>query len=158
MSFLHPWAFLGLLSLPAIIALHWHFERQRRVIVSSMFLWRFLDEKFQGRKISFLHISWLLLLDLLIALLLTLALTRPVVKLPALGTGEHSRSSCWMILAVCWPWMAARPALQCQTDRCRSGQRGRPQNPESVVITFGGEVEIVGASTGEEGDGLARSG
>ena len=144
MSFLHPWAFLGLLSLPAIIALHWHFERQQRVIVSSIFLWRFLDEKFQGRKISFLHISWLLLLDLLIALLLTLALSRPVVKLPALGTGEHQQI---ILLDDSGSMLAVDgSSTRFETARQIAANLVNAAGPKTqiVVITFGGEVEVVG--------------
>ncbi|MFN2145271.1 MAG: vWA domain-containing protein [Anaerolineales bacterium] len=155
MSFLHPWAFLGLLSLPAIIALHWHFERQQRVIVSSIFLWAFLDEKFQGRKISFLHISWLLFLDLLIALLLTLALSRPIVKLPALKTSEHQQ----IILLDDSGSMLALDGASTRFETARQIAAGlvNAAGPKTdlALITFGGEVELVGISGGDEGDNLA---
>jgi hypothetical protein len=156
MSFLNPWAFLGLLSLPAIIALHWHFERQRRVIVSSMFLWRFLDEKFQGRKMSFLHITWLLILDLLIALLLTLALTRPVLALPVLGSSEHQ-------LTILLDDSASMLALDGASDRFTNAKQlaasliedSGPKD-QIALITFGGTSELVGISTGKEAESLAN--
>ncbi|MBN2045160.1 MAG: BatA and WFA domain-containing protein [Anaerolineales bacterium] len=150
MNFLNPWAFLGLLSLPAIIALHWHFQRNSRVVVSSMFLWRFLDEKFQGNKMNFLHISWLLILDLLVALVLTLALTRPVLELPSFGAGIRQQ-------VILLDDSASMLALEGSSNRFAeaievaagiiedSGDKG-----EVVLITFGGKAELVAQGVDED--------
>jgi Ca-activated chloride channel family protein len=81
MSLLNPLGILGLLSLPVIVGLHLRMERNRRALVSSMHLWSFLDEKFQGSKPRFLELSWLLVLDLLIASTLSLALAQPQIEL-----------------------------------------------------------------------------
>ena len=146
MSFLNPWAFLGLLTLPAIVAMHLHLERNRRVIVSSMFLWAFLDEKFQGKTPKFIRISWLLLLDLGIAALLTLALARPVLQFPSLGGGPVQQ-------IILLDDSASMLALDGDPDRFSLAQdlvislievAGRES--QSVVFTIGGDVEMVGAT------------
>ncbi|MEJ2759605.1 MAG: BatA domain-containing protein, partial [Anaerolineales bacterium] len=67
MRFLYPFGLLGLITIPVIIGLHLHLERNRRVLVSSMFLWQFLDAKFQGQKPRFVRFTWLLLLDVSLA-------------------------------------------------------------------------------------------
>ena len=155
MSFLNPWAFLGLLSLPAIIALHWHFQRNSRVVVSSMFLWRFLDEKFQGNKMNFLHISWLLILDLLIALLLTLALTRPVLELPAFGNRAHQQ-------VILLDDSTSMLALEGDSDRISAARElaagiieNSGPNDEFVLITFGGKADLAVHTADASASGLA---
>ena len=73
MTFLNPLGLFGLLSVPVIVGLHLHLERNRRVIVSSMFLWSFLEAKFEGQKPKYIQLSWLLVLDIMVAVFLSLA-------------------------------------------------------------------------------------
>ena len=83
MNLANPLGLLGLLSLPVIIGLHLHLERNRRAVVSSLFLWAFLDAKLQGQRPRQLRLTWLLLLDLLIAAVLSLALAQPQIEIPS---------------------------------------------------------------------------
>ncbi|MGH2538713.1 MAG: VWA domain-containing protein [Candidatus Promineifilaceae bacterium] len=76
-----PLGFLALLGLPAVLAIHLFRERQRRTVVSSLSLWSFLELEVRGPKVRRIPLTWLLILDLLVALLLALALARPQVKL-----------------------------------------------------------------------------
>jgi hypothetical protein len=50
-------------------------------VVSSLFLWAFLDAKLQGQRPRQLRLTWLLFLDLLIAALLSLALAQPQIEM-----------------------------------------------------------------------------
>ena len=50
MSISNPLGLLGLITIPIIIGLHLLLERKKRVVVSSMFLWGFLEDKFEGEK------------------------------------------------------------------------------------------------------------
>lgn len=81
MSFANPLGLLGLLSLPVIIALHLLRERQTRYVVSSLSLWSFLEPEVRGSRFRKVSISLLLILDLLAAVLLSLALARPQLNL-----------------------------------------------------------------------------
>lgn len=78
MSFMLTWAFWGLLSVPAILALYLFKRRHRDLRVSALFLWR--DPAAQsggGRKLSKIENSLLMLLELLIAALLVCAAAGP---------------------------------------------------------------------------------
>ena len=81
MSFLNPVGLLGLLSLPVILILHLLRRRQRRYVVSHLGLWSFLDNEARGPRRRKLPITPILLLDLLIAALLSLAWSQPHVAL-----------------------------------------------------------------------------
>ncbi|MEM7582312.1 MAG: BatA domain-containing protein [Acidobacteriota bacterium] len=51
MSFAWPWAFVGLLALPALVAIYWLRQRSRRLVVSSLMLWRDqLPSRASGRR------------------------------------------------------------------------------------------------------------
>lgn len=90
MSFLNPLGLLGMISLPLIIGLHLFFERKQHFDVSSLVLWSFLDKKSHGSKPRRIKLSWLLLLDLLVAAAISLAFAQPQIKLPALfGQGRQ---------------------------------------------------------------------
>ncbi len=82
MTLTTPLALLGLLTLPLIAALHILRARSDRRVVSSLSLWRFLDPQVRGAKARRIPLTWLLLADLLIAALLTLALAGPQLDLP----------------------------------------------------------------------------
>lgn len=81
MSFANLFGLLGLLSLPVIVGLHLLRERQRRVVVSHLGLWAFLEREVQGPRALRIPLTWLLLLDLGIAALLSLAWAQPRLAL-----------------------------------------------------------------------------
>ncbi|GAB4581303.1 MAG: hypothetical protein Fur0022_40500 [Anaerolineales bacterium] len=81
MTFTSPLALLGLLTLPIIVALHALRARSQRQVVSSLSLWNFLDAQISGARARRIPFTWLLLVDLLIAALLTLALAQPELAL-----------------------------------------------------------------------------
>jgi Ca-activated chloride channel family protein len=78
-TFLPPTALLGLLALPVILLLHLLRSRRPERDFSSLVLWRGLERKRRGRLPRRLPLSFLLLLQLLVALGLTAALARPVL-------------------------------------------------------------------------------
>lgn len=88
MSFVNPLGLLGLTSLPVIVGLHIHLERNRRAVVSSLFLWAFLDAKLEGQRPRQIKLNWLLVLDLLVAAVLTLALAQPQIEIKSAFTQD----------------------------------------------------------------------
>jgi Ca-activated chloride channel homolog len=83
MTILQPLALLGLLTLPLIVLLHLLRERSKRAVVPSLELWRWLEKEVRGPRFRRIPLTWILLLQLLAALLLTAALLQP--ELPGLG-------------------------------------------------------------------------
>ncbi len=78
MSLAAPLALLGLLALPVIIAFYMLRLRRRDVPVGSTFLWQqLLHDTEANAPWQRLRFSWLLLIQLLLALLLVLAAVRP---------------------------------------------------------------------------------
>ena len=78
MTFAWPWAFLGLLSIPALAVIYWLRMRARRQPVSSLLLWREeVESRSGGRRFERFEASRLFLLELLILLLLVLAAAGP---------------------------------------------------------------------------------
>lgn len=85
-----PLALLGLLSLPVIAALHMLRSRIKVIPVSSLTLWNFLNPQLSGSAARRLPLTWLLLVDLLIAALLSLALAGPKLTLTrSIREGRH---------------------------------------------------------------------
>ncbi len=77
-TFLNPWGFLALVSLPVILAIHFFRHRYQKSPVSALFLWkRITREPSTGRRLERPPISSSLLLELLAALLLSFLLARP---------------------------------------------------------------------------------
>jgi hypothetical protein len=75
-----PLALIGLLSLPLIVAFYMLRLRRRDVPVGSVFLWQQLVRDVEANAPwQRLRFSWLLLLQLLIALLVVLAAARPFI-------------------------------------------------------------------------------
>ncbi len=79
LTFLFPLGLVGLVSVPLVIALHLLRERQRNYVVSSLWLWKFLKPQIHGARYSRLPITWLLILDVLIAASLSAALASPQI-------------------------------------------------------------------------------
>ena len=88
MSFANPLGLLGLLSLPVIVGIHLYHLRYKPLVVAGMHLWGAeVEVRAAGRRRDRLPITATLLLELLAALLLSLALARP--SFGAIGTAEH---------------------------------------------------------------------
>lgn len=89
MAFLTPLALLaGLLSIP-IILMYMLRLRRREIVVSSNMLWRqLLQDREANTPWQRLRRNLLLLLQLLILALLTLALARPYINVPAVSAGR----------------------------------------------------------------------
>lgn len=81
MTLLEPRALWLLLSLPLIILLHLIHRRKQQQVVSALFLWR--EAKVLAQKRRRIAPSWLLLLQLLFAALVSLALARPQLSTAA---------------------------------------------------------------------------
>lgn len=78
MFFANPWGLLGLLSLPAILAIHLYHRRFPPMLVGGLHLWGAESEvRAAGRRRDRLPITLTLLLELLAALLLTLLWSQP---------------------------------------------------------------------------------
>ncbi|MGE3806606.1 MAG: BatA and WFA domain-containing protein [Gemmataceae bacterium] len=76
--FVQPLAFLGLLSIPALVGIYWLRHRYRRHVVSSLMLW--LDQqtlRSGGARLDRLQTPLLFFLELAALALLTLAATAP---------------------------------------------------------------------------------
>lgn len=84
MTFFNPLGVIGFISLPVILALHLLREPTRKLVVSHLRLWTFLDHEAKGPRVRNLPVTRILLIDLWIAVLLTLAWIQPVwsVRLP----------------------------------------------------------------------------
>lgn len=78
MSFLTPLALSFLITLPLVALMH--LLRERRVVtrISSLILWQWAEKEVHGPRLKTIKFSFLLFLHLLIAVLLSLALARPV--------------------------------------------------------------------------------
>ena len=82
MTFAWPWAFFGLLALPALAAIYWLRQRARRRPVSSLLLWRDAPvARASGRRFERFEGGRTFLLELLVLALLVLAAAGP--RLPA---------------------------------------------------------------------------
>ena len=77
MTWLAPLGLLGLLSLPVIVLLHVLHARNRRAVVPTLALWRWLEREVRGPRMRLPPLSAVLLLQLSAAALLSLALARP---------------------------------------------------------------------------------
>ena len=88
MYFANPWGLLGLLALPAILAIHFFHRRYPPLVIAGAHLWG-IDTEVQtiGRRWDRLPLSATLLFELLAALLLTMLLSQP--RLGVLGTATH---------------------------------------------------------------------
>lgn len=80
MTLLAPLALLGLLTVPIILVLHLLRNRRQQLYISSLHLWRNLDQKVHGSLPRFIPISLMLILQLCVAGGLTLALARPALS------------------------------------------------------------------------------
>lgn len=78
LSFLTPWAFLGLIGIPLLIGIYWLRTRSRPVVISSLLLWQNPTEvKTGGLRFEALRTPLLFFLELLAILFLVLAAANP---------------------------------------------------------------------------------
>lgn len=144
MSLANPIGLLGLLTLPVIVGLHLFLERNHRAVVSSLFLWAFLDPKLQGVRPRQIRLTWLLILDLLIATFLSLGLAQPQIELPAL----FAEDSHIIVLMDTSTSMLAEDVAPSRIDQAKEevfdliNQVG--QNGIVSVVSVSNTVEIVG--------------
>jgi hypothetical protein len=148
MSFLNPLGLLGLISLPVIIGLHLHMDRTQRAVVSSLFLWAFLDAKSHGKKPRRILLSWLLVLDLLVAATISLAFARPEIKLPPILGQERQ-------LVILIDNSTSMLAIDVSPSRYAAAKAEAVELIEAAerystvtVIAVGNQVELIG-DTGE---------
>lgn len=85
----NPLGLLALLSIPGIITLHLLRERRHRQIVSNINLWSFLEKEVRGSLPRKIPITWLLILDMLIGILLAFAFTQPHILLTLSVKNAH---------------------------------------------------------------------
>lgn len=78
MNFLFPLAVWGLLTLPVILILHLLRNRRQQLPISSLRLWRGLQQKRQGALPRNIPLSLMLMLQILLATALTFGLAQPV--------------------------------------------------------------------------------
>ena len=88
MYFANPWGLLGLLAIPAILAIHFFHRRYPPLVIAGAHLWGIETEvQTMGRRWDRLPLSASLFLELLAALVLALLLSQP--RLGILGTAKH---------------------------------------------------------------------
>ncbi|MDR2705422.1 MAG: BatA and WFA domain-containing protein, partial [Planctomycetaceae bacterium] len=81
-----PWALLGLISLPIVFGIYLFRTRSRRYEVSCLFLWVDRNRATQGgRKIQRLQLPFLIVLEILALILLTVAASQPMFRIESMG-------------------------------------------------------------------------
>ena len=143
MTFAFLPGFLALLSLPVIIGLHLLRARQKRYTTSSLRLWSFLPVQVHGTRPRRLPLTWLLLLDLLIAILLSLALAQPRLE----QTVSQARGRQLVILLDSSTSMLATDAAPSRFDQARQQIEalvsGLGPQDQAALLTFGRSTRLV---------------
>ncbi|MDR0609584.1 MAG: BatA domain-containing protein [Planctomycetaceae bacterium] len=81
-----PWALLGLISLPIVFGIYLFRTRSRRYEVSCLFLWVDRSRATQGgRRIQRLQLPFLIVLEVLALILLTIAASQPMFRIESMG-------------------------------------------------------------------------
>lgn len=80
MSILTPLALVFLITLPIIALMHMLRERRKVTPISSLILWQWIEKEVHGPRLRAIKFSLLLVLHLIVATLLALALSRPVLS------------------------------------------------------------------------------
>jgi Ca-activated chloride channel homolog len=143
-GFANPIGLLGLLSIPAIIVLHMLRERSKHYRVSSLSLWSFLDIEVRGSRLRKIPLTRLLLLDLSIALLLSLAWAQPHITLLLNGRSVHQI----MILLDVSSSMLAEDIVPSRFSQAQlkaiSLISSLGPRDSATVVTFGSTVKWIG--------------
>ena len=139
-----PLALLGLLSLPAILALHLLRKRNRRYPVSSLKLWSFAQPEVHGSRPAQIPVTFLLLLDLFIAVLLTAAMAGIKIYHPVTAKAPRQMA----ILIDVSNSMRARDVTPDRLAQAKLEAQfliGTIAKVDSLcVVTFGSDVRLVG--------------
>lgn len=150
--FLYPLAFLGLLAVPALLAIYLFRNRFRRQIVSSLMLWVDARESREGgRRLRRLQTPLLLLLELLAILLLVLAAADPYLSL---------RQSSQPLVVVLDDSLSMRAGEPSPRDRALAALREhlRAQPPYSVRLILAGErPQLLGDTARSPSDALVAA-
>jgi Ca-activated chloride channel homolog len=153
-NLLNPLGLLGLLTLPVILALHMLRERKRVYSISSLDLWSFLEIEVRGQKLRKIPFSWLLFVDLLIAVVISLALAQPRVEL--LIPGHNARHviilldiSSSMQASDLMPNRFAHAKLEATSMINDLGPRDA-----ATLITFGAQAHLIGDTRVDSLQGL----
>jgi Ca-activated chloride channel family protein len=135
---------LGLLSLPIIFILHLLRERSKRHVVSSLSLWSFLEVEVRGSLPKRIPLTWLLVLHLLIAALLSFACSQPkVVMATKVKQARHM-----VVLLDVSESMLAHDVLPSRLDQAKleadSLLGGLGPKDIATIVTFGGKTHWIG--------------
>lgn len=142
MTLLTPLALLAGLAIPAIILLYMLKKRTRPQTVSSIMLWLRLERlNIPALRLSRLLRSLLLALQILVALVLVLALARPVVTV----IGGVSRTSVIIIDTSMSMAVAEKGGtrLELAKDQVRAMIRGKAPGDRLALIAMGEEAVVV---------------
>ena len=134
----------GLLGLPVVLALHLLRQRSRRAVVSSLSLWSFMEIEVRGSRWQRIPLTWLLLVDLLIVVLLSLAWAQPQLNAP----GSLRQARHLVILLDISASMRARDILPDRFSRAQAQAISLLSSLESediaTVVAFGNRPLWVG--------------
>ena len=148
MSLLLPIALLGLVILPLIVLLHLLRYRREPLTISSLRLWRGLDQKRRGVSPRKLRISLMLLMQLLIAAALVFGLAQPVFSF------LMSRPQQTIFLLDNTTSMAAEDAAGSHFEAARETIRQRLQtmseNDSFAIIGLNHYPQVLAAGNGED--------
>jgi Ca-activated chloride channel homolog len=143
-GFANPLGLWGLLGLPVVLALHLLRQRRRLVPVSSLSLWSFMEIEVRGSRLQRIPLTWLLLIDLLIVVLLSLAWAQPHLTVP----GSLRQARHLVILLDVSTSMRANDVLPNRFSRAQAQAISLLSNLGSgdvaTVVTFGAQSAWVG--------------
>ncbi len=154
MNFLEPWGALAALSLPAIIIFYFLKLKRKILVVPSTYLWKkAIDDMRVNAPFQKLRSHILLILQLLIALLATLALMRPALEEAGL-TGQTTiilldRSASMGAMA------GGRQRFEEARDQAREIIDDLARGDRGMVIAFDTDAEVVGNLSDHKGSLLA---
>src|SRR5262245_58000589 len=156
MTFLLPLGLFALLTLPVILLLHLLRERRRRMAVPSLLHWQNLPRKPEGQRIRRLPLTWLLLLQLLVAALIGLALGRPQLA-GALGGAPRQTA----IIIDTSTSMAARDGASTRfaqaRERARAALNALSGTDRAILIAAGPSARVVASGGAGELAGLLEA-
>lgn len=146
MSFMTPLAFLGLLATIPVIALYFLKLKRRQVPISSTWLWmRSINDLRVNAPFQRLRKSLLLLLQLLLIALATLALTRPM------GKAQHAEGKLWILLIDRSASMAMTDVEPSRLGLAKEMARARIQNladeDRVMIIAFARHPTVIVPAT-----------
>lgn len=152
MDILYPLGLLGLLTLPIIVLLHLLRERQRRVAVPSLLLWQNIPQTPDGVRSRKLPLTLLLLLQLLIALMAGLALSRPQI----LGISGRGAQHTAIVIDTSASMLAGDGVgtrFDAARDAARAAVGGLSSGDKLTIVTAGPNARVV--ASGGAGDAAA---